>query len=103
MGRVVQRIADNVVITSDNPRTEKPQQIIDEIVSGLSKPELATVIEDRAAAIAWTIAQAAPDDLVLIAGRGHESHQQIGTERRPFSDYTVAEAALAAGAKRDDS
>lgn len=103
MGRAVQRVADNVVVTNDNPRTEEPRQIIDEIIAGLRKPELAIVIEDRAAAIAWAIGQAAPDDVVLIAGRGHESHQQIGAERRPLSDYTVAEATLAARARGNDS
>ncbi|MCP4302542.1 MAG: UDP-N-acetylmuramoyl-L-alanyl-D-glutamate--2,6-diaminopimelate ligase [Gammaproteobacteria bacterium] len=98
MAGSAERLADSIVITSDNPRTEDPQQIIDEIVSGLEQPQLATVIEDRAAAIAWAIDQAVETDIVLIAGKGHENYQQTGAERRPFSDYAVAEAALAAGA-----
>jgi UDP-N-acetylmuramoyl-L-alanyl-D-glutamate--2,6-diaminopimelate ligase len=67
---------------------------------GLVRPENATIIEDRAAAIAWAVAEAKTADIVLIAGKGHENHQQIGTENRPFSDYAVAEAAMAAAAKR---
>lgn len=98
MAGSAERLADSIVITSDNPRTEDPQQIIDEIVSGLEQPQLATVIEDRAAAIAWAIDQAVETDIVLIAGKGHENYQQTGAERRPFSDYAVAKAALAAGA-----
>lgn len=99
MAKSAERLADHIVITSDNPRTEDPQQIIDEIVSGLTRPAQATVIEDRAAAIAWAIGQATDTDVVLIAGKGHEDYQQIGTEFRPFSDYAIAEAALAAGTK----
>jgi UDP-N-acetylmuramoyl-L-alanyl-D-glutamate--2,6-diaminopimelate ligase len=98
MAGVVEQLADRVVITSDNPRNEGPMEIIDDIVSGLTRPEVATVIEDRAAAIAWAIDNAAAADTILIAGKGHEDYQQIGTERRPFSDYTVAEAALVVGA-----
>jgi len=99
MGLSAERRADHIIITNDNPRTEDPRQILDEVLSGLEQPELATVIEDRAAAIAWAIDQAGDTDIVLIAGKGHEDYQQIGAERRPFSDYAVAEAALAARAK----
>ena len=99
MARAAERLADCVVITNDNPRSEDPGQIIDEVLSGLARPKRATVIEDRAAAIAWTIGQASDADVVLIAGKGHESHQQIGKELRPFSDYAVAETALLASAK----
>ncbi len=100
MAKSAERLADRVVITSDNPRTEDPQQIIDDVVAGLARPESATIIEDRAAAIAWVVAQANEADIVLIAGKGHENYQQVGTEKRPFSDYAVAEAAMAAAAKR---
>lgn len=99
MARAAERLADRVVITNDNPRTEQPGEIIDSIVSGLARPQQATVIEDRAAAIAWVISQASDADIVLIAGKGHEAYQQLDKERRPFSDYAVAEAALVAGAK----
>ncbi len=99
MARSAERLADHVVISSDNPRTENPQQIIDAIVAGLARPTKATVIEDRAAAIGWTIEQAGKSDVVLIAGKGHEDYQHIGAERRPFSDYAIAQAALHAGTK----
>ena len=99
MARVAERLADCVVITSDNPRSEEPGKIIDEIMTGLARPQRATVIEDRAAAIAWVISQASDADVVLIAGKGHEAYQQFGKELRPFSDYALAEAALVAGAK----
>jgi UDP-N-acetylmuramoyl-L-alanyl-D-glutamate--2,6-diaminopimelate ligase len=94
MGKLAERLADKVVITSDNPRDESPQEIIDDVLAGLVKPESAVVIEDRAAAIAWAISQARESDVVLIAGKGHEKYQQIGAERRRFSDYAVALAAL---------
>ena len=95
MGKLAERRADVLVVTSDNPRTEDPQAIIDDIVAGLRKP--ATVIEDRAAAIAWAIQNAGDDDVVLIAGKGHEDYQEIGGDRLPFSDYAVAMTALQAG------
>lgn len=97
MGRRAERLADQVVITSDNPRGEDPQHIIDEIYAGLVHPESAVIIEDRAAAIAWAISQADASDIVLIAGKGHEKFQQVGDERLRFSDYAVALAALEAG------
>lgn len=96
MAGLAERLADRVVITSDNPRDEDPLEIIDDIVSGLSRPESATIIEDRAAAIAWAVRQADGLDVVLVAGKGHEDFQQLGDESRPFSDYAVAEAALVA-------
>jgi UDP-N-acetylmuramoyl-L-alanyl-D-glutamate--2,6-diaminopimelate ligase len=99
MGRASERLSDRVVITSDNPRSEDPGQIIDDVVSGFARPERATVIEDRAAAIAWAISQANDADIVLIAGKGHEAYQQIGDELYPFSDYAMAEAALCAQAQ----
>ena len=100
MARIAEQLADHIVITSDNPRNEDSWQIIDDIVAGLARAEAATIIEDRAAAIAWVIDHADETDIVLIAGKGHEDRQQIGAESRPFSDYGVAQAALAAVAKR---
>ncbi len=99
MARAAERLADRVVISNDNPRSEEPQRIIAGIVAGLRRPAAATVIEDRGAAIAWTIEQAADADCVLIAGKGHEDYQQLGLERRPFSDYAFAQATLAARAR----
>ena len=96
MGAVAERDSDHVVITSDNPRGEEPAVIVADIVSGLDDPDRATVIEDRATAIAWAIAAAAEDDVVLVAGKGHEDYQETQAGRIAFSDFAVAAKALAA-------
>jgi UDP-N-acetylmuramoyl-L-alanyl-D-glutamate--2,6-diaminopimelate ligase len=102
MGKAAQRLTDHVVITNDNPRTESPAAIIEQIVAGLTDADAATVIEDRAAAIGWALSEAAPEDTVLIAGKGHENYQLIGTERLDFSDYGAAEANLRALAEASE-
>lgn len=94
MAKAAERLADRVVVTNDNPRTESPAAIIEDIFKGFADADLATVIEDRAAAIAWTIAEAGAEDVVLIAGKGHENYQLIGAERLEFSDYGTAQANL---------
>jgi UDP-N-acetylmuramoyl-L-alanyl-D-glutamate--2,6-diaminopimelate ligase len=94
MAAVAERQADHVVVTSDNPRSEKPDAIISQVLRGFSRPDVAQVQSDRAAAIAGTIAQAAPQDVVLIAGKGHEAWQEIAGQRLPFSDKTHALDAL---------
>jgi UDP-N-acetylmuramoyl-L-alanyl-D-glutamate--2,6-diaminopimelate ligase len=96
MGKAAERQSDRFVITTDNPRSEDPSAIVDDIVAGLAHPEQATVIEDRAAAIAWAIDGAVEQDVVLVAGKGHEAYQEAHGERTPFSDYAVAMQALAA-------
>ena len=96
MGALVQRHADHVVVTSDNPRNESAAEIIDEILGGVDRPSM--VEEDRGLAIQFAIANALPGDCVLIAGKGHEDHQLIGDLRVPFSDITQARLALAARA-----
>ncbi|MDH3433179.1 MAG: UDP-N-acetylmuramoyl-L-alanyl-D-glutamate--2,6-diaminopimelate ligase [Gammaproteobacteria bacterium] len=100
MAKQAEKGADRVVVTSDNPRSEEPSAIIAEIVAGLNKPERATIIEDRATAIAWVVAAATADDVVLIAGKGHEDYQLIGSQRLDFSDYGAALANLKAKARR---
>jgi UDP-N-acetylmuramoyl-L-alanyl-D-glutamate--2,6-diaminopimelate ligase len=102
MGMVAARLSDVVVITSDNPRSEDPARIIDEIERGIpagrEASSRAPVIEslvDRAAAIERAVAMAAPGDVVLISGKGHEKYQQIGDRVLPFDDGEVARAALA--------
>lgn len=98
MGAAAEQLADAVVLTSDNPRSEPPAGIIAQIAAGLSAPEKARQIEDRASAILQAIRQAAPADVVLIAGKGHESTQEIMGKKRPFSDQEHARLALAARA-----
>lgn len=94
MGEVATRLADRVVLTSDNPRSEDAQTIIDEIRAGIIGA--VTIESDRATAIALAIKQAQSGDIVLLAGKGHEEYQLVGTEIRPFSDITVARALLLA-------
>jgi UDP-N-acetylmuramoyl-L-alanyl-D-glutamate--2,6-diaminopimelate ligase len=96
MGQAAELCADQVVVTTDNPRSEDPTAIIANIVAGFQDAGAATVIEDRAAAIAWAIGSADPADVILIAGKGHEDYQLIGGQRNDFSDYRVAAANLGA-------
>lgn len=98
MGEVAARLADRIVLTSDNPRNENPQQILDQISNGIDAAHTTnTVIEsDRAAAISIAVRSAQPGDMVLLAGKGHEDYQLVGREIRPFNDVMVARAALLA-------
>jgi len=99
MGAIAERLADQVVLTSDNPRSEAPAEIIDQIASGMSAPEQARRVDDRAIAILQTIRAAAPEDLIVLAGKGHEATQEIAGKKRPFSDQDHALLALAARAQ----
>lgn len=94
MGAIAERIADVAVVTSDNPRTENPQTIVDHILAGMSHP--GHVELDRAAAIHWAVSRAQAGDIVLIAGKGHEEYQDIAGVKHPFSDFRIAEEALTA-------
>jgi len=96
MARVAEQLADLVIVTSDNPRTEKPEDIIRHIVSGFNNPdaEAITIEPDRKKAIELAIENAEKDDIVLIAGKGHETYQVIGTEKIDFSDKAVARQCL---------
>jgi UDP-N-acetylmuramoyl-L-alanyl-D-glutamate--2,6-diaminopimelate ligase len=96
MGAIAARLADVVVVTSDNPRTEDPARILEDVVAGIPAGTGARVEPDRAAAIALAIAQAGADDLVLIAGKGHEDYQILGTEKVHFDDREEARRCLAA-------
>lgn len=98
MGRVVAAAADRVVITSDNPRSEDPDAIIGEVVAGIPTADRGRVtsITDRRMAIGEAIGSATLGDVVIIAGKGHEQTQTIGTTALPFDDRTVARQALAA-------
>jgi UDP-N-acetylmuramoyl-L-alanyl-D-glutamate--2,6-diaminopimelate ligase len=95
MGRAASA-ADLVVVTSDNPRSEDPRAIIDEIVSGIDESRCRLHIEpDRACAITWALEQAGPGDAVLVAGKGHERVQVVGAEQFPFDDSAVCRRSLA--------
>lgn len=96
MGRIAEN-AEHVIVTSDNPRTENPSQIIDGIVQGMTRTP--HVIEDRAKAILYAIKHAKVNDVVLIAGKGHEAYQEINGKRWSFSDQAHAELALASVAR----
>ncbi len=86
MGAMAARWADQVMLTSDNPRSESPDAIISQILLGISGMPTVMVQVERDQAIEETLALAAPNDVVLIAGKGHENYQEIAQERRPFSD-----------------
>jgi len=93
MGASASRLADEVIVTSDNPRSEPPLAIIDQVLAGISGPVEA--IEDRQVAIFSAVSHARPGDVVLLAGKGHETYQEIAGVRHPFADREVAAAALA--------
>ncbi len=92
MGAIAERLADVVVLTSDNPRTEDPERILDDIQAGMSERATQSPlvrIEDRRAAIAHALATAHPHDVILLAGKGHETYQVRGTERLPFDEALI--------------
>ena len=95
MGRIAENLADHVVVTDDNPRTEASDAIISDILEGCLRDKV-SIINDRHTAITTAIQQAGPDDCVVIAGKGHENYQEINGVKIPFSDQTVAEQALTA-------
>ena len=94
MAAIAARLADRVVVTSDNPRTEDPDRILADVVAGIPSGTELRVERDRATAIAEAIAEASAEDLVLIAGKGHEDYQILGTEKVHFDDREQAEQAL---------
>ncbi|TFY99726.1 UDP-N-acetylmuramoyl-L-alanyl-D-glutamate--2,6-diaminopimelate ligase [Ramlibacter rhizophilus] len=95
MAAIAEKHADRVVVTSDNPRSEKPENIISQILLGLSHREAVEVDADRARAIAGAVAAADARDLILLAGKGHETFQEVAGTRLPFDDREHARAALA--------
>ncbi len=94
MGRIARLRADRIVLTDDNPRFEDGAVIIDEMLAGCGKGADVRVMRDRAQAIGFTVMEAAPDDMVVIAGKGHEDYQEVRGVRHPFSDRKVVEAVL---------
>jgi UDP-N-acetylmuramoyl-L-alanyl-D-glutamate--2,6-diaminopimelate ligase len=101
MGEVATRLADVAIVTSDNPRSEDPRAIVDQVVAGAHANHEIEV--DRASAIARAIAEAREGDVVLIAGKGHETYQEVGGIRLPFSDAEVARKALRPSVDSEDS
>ncbi len=94
MGKIAAKLADIAVVTSDNPRTENPERILDDVVAGIPDNTTYLVIGDRATAIQTAIDDAQPGDGVLIAGKGHEDYQILGTEKIHFDDREQARNAL---------
>jgi UDP-N-acetylmuramoyl-L-alanyl-D-glutamate--2,6-diaminopimelate ligase len=90
MGEVATRLADVAILTSDNPRSEDPAAIIDQVRAGVGRPEAMVIEPDRRAAIAVALATAEAGDVVIIAGKGHETTQTFGSEVLPFDDRAVA-------------
>ena len=97
MGQMAMRYADRIVLTDDNPRYENPQEIIDDISVGIDSDKL-IVLRDRAQAIVYSVSEASADDVVLIAGKGHEAYQHIGDEKIAFSDRKQVQQALGVAA-----
>ena len=95
MGRIAEQHCDQVVLTDDNPRNENPRQIIEQIQAGMNHPQEAVIERDRSAAIASAIAMASKGDCVLIAGKGHETVQQLKGRTIPFSDPDCVQQLLA--------
>jgi len=91
MGELAMAKADRVLVTSDNPRSEAPQAIIDDILAGMTSAEVEI---DRATAICRAVLEADTCDVILLAGKGHEQYQEIAGIRHPFSDVEQAQAAL---------
>jgi UDP-N-acetylmuramoyl-L-alanyl-D-glutamate--2,6-diaminopimelate ligase len=110
MGEVAARLSDVVILTSDNPRTEDPAAILRDIEAGITRAELTAlaperlcdgrrgyvVEKDRRRALALSLEIGRPGDIVVVAGKGHEDYQIVGTERRPFDDRAEIRALLRA-------
>jgi UDP-N-acetylmuramoyl-L-alanyl-D-glutamate--2,6-diaminopimelate ligase len=94
MGAIAESLADVVIVTDDNPRTESSAGILQQIVAGMAYGETVQVITDRSAAIQHALAEADPGDVVVIAGKGHEDYQIVGREVLPFSDREIVRRAL---------
>ena len=92
MGNIAERYADYVIVTSDNPRNENPEKIISDILEGISI-EVETIV-NREEAINFAIMKAGKNEVILVAGKGHESYQKIGKETLDFSDHEISKSSL---------
>jgi UDP-N-acetylmuramoyl-L-alanyl-D-glutamate--2,6-diaminopimelate ligase len=94
MAAIAESLSDRVVLTNDNPRSESPEAIFADMLSGMQAPDQAVVMADRAAAIRYAIQQSRQGDIVLVAGKGHETWQELQGKRLPFSDVAAVQAVL---------
>jgi UDP-N-acetylmuramoyl-L-alanyl-D-glutamate--2,6-diaminopimelate ligase len=94
MGHLAAELADDLIVTDDNPRSEDPARIVADILAGISRSVPLVVEHDRELAIRLSLSRSSPDDVVLIAGKGHEDYQILGSVRRPFRDQAVVVDAL---------
>lgn len=94
MGAIASRLADFVVITSDNPRSEDPDEIISEIMSGIDREKPHAVIKNRREAIIYTISEARPDDIIILAGKGHEKYEIDKDGKKPFDEADIVREAV---------
>jgi UDP-N-acetylmuramoyl-L-alanyl-D-glutamate--2,6-diaminopimelate ligase len=97
MAAAAEHYADQIMVTSDNPRSEDPEQIIKDIMTGFNKPQSVWMETDRAKAIAQVLSNAQAQDCVLIAGKGHEDYQDIKGEKIPFSDKACVKQFYSSG------
>ena len=95
MGRVVESLSDLCIVTSDNPRTEKPSSIIEDILAGMTHKGKQVVMEDRTEAIGYAIKKRArADDLILLAGKGHETYQEVNGVKHPMDEREIVRSFL---------
>ncbi len=99
MGKIAERVADHVIVTSDNPRSEPPESIMEDIKEGMERPDKEYFFVDRLEAIAFSAKKCGPGSVIVVAGKGHESNQVIGSETRPFDDGEEARRAFDAEAE----
>src|SRR4029077_14531537 len=95
MGKIAAELADDIILTDDNPRSEDPARIIADILAAMRTPKPHVIEHDRALAIRLALERSGADDVVLIAGKGHEGHQIAGAERRGFQDQAGVSHELA--------
>jgi UDP-N-acetylmuramoyl-L-alanyl-D-glutamate--2,6-diaminopimelate ligase len=98
MGEVAARLADEAIVTSDNPRTEDPDTIIADILNGVPEGAAVTPIADRREAIGYALSRGEARDVVLLAGKGHETYQVVGTETVPFDEREIVQRWVESGA-----
>lgn len=94
MAQVAEKYADNLILTDDNPRSEQPEQIIKDMLAGLVEPNNAQVEHHRFQALAFALAHASVDDIILLAGKGHEDYQILGDNTIHYSDRESAQTLL---------